>query len=484
MTSSKPFHLITILPPYLVGDDKLAGLTTSDKMLISDISGQAHKDFNNTLLSSYADAVLIIVDGAFGLEKKSLWAKSLTCLAAIPDVIIAIDNMAMIDYSTKHFDVLCEEFSESTKEFNCRNLHIVPTDIASGENLHKSSANMSWYDGLPLIPLIEKQQQKQRAEPTREDSIRTSDQFAMHLCWLAPTPMIPGRQYVFDKDGQKFEAGISTLKHRLNPETMEHQAAKCLFAGNIGYGNISLETAIPFAPFEKDRKAGSFTLKDKESGETVAMGLIKHSLRRATNIRWQQVFVDKLARAKQKRQTPFVLWFTGLSGSGKSTIASLVEKQLHAMGHHTYLLDGDNVRHGLCRDLGFTEADRVENIRRIGEISKLMVDSGLIVITSFISPFRAERRMARELMDEGEFIEVFVDTPLVVCEERDIKGLYKKARAGQIANFTGIDSPYENPQNAEIHLDGTNTTAQELAEEMMERLKASKLLPVHAGHEI
>ncbi len=492
MTSSSDnrsaFDLLLILPPYLMqekacvqlfpaaksfaasGRDTIArfGDPASDLTVI-DISGQAHRSFNHALLSSNADAALIIVDGAFGLEKRSLWVKLLACLAALPDIIIAIDNMALADYSRTHFEALRDEFEDST-EFGSQKLHFVPIDMASSDNLNEASKNIDWYEGQPLLSLVEKIQHQQRPPPTVSEPAQNSDQFAVHLCWIADAPMLPGRHYMFDNGEQQIIANISALKHRINPETMGHQAAKRLFPGNIGYGNLSLETAVPFAPFEENRRTGSFMLNDVETGEPMAFGLIKHSLRRATNIRWQQVLVDKAARSEQKTQKPFVLWFTGLSGSGKSTIAALVEKQLHAAGRHTYLLDGDNVRHGLCRDLGFTEADRVENIRRVGEISKLLVDAGLIVITSFISPFHAERRMARELMDEGEFIEVLVDTPLSVCEERDVKGLYKKARAGLIKNFTGLDSPYEKPGAADIHLDGSTASAERLASELIEKL--------------
>ncbi len=325
MTSSS-FDVIAILPPYLAGNDKFTGLMTRAGINIRDISGEAHAEFNYILCSMRADAVLILVDATFGLEKRSLWAKSLACLAAIPNIIITIDNKAMVDYSRQQFDAFHGAFSDAAREFDCPNLQALPSDIAAGDNLRKPSQNMSWYKGPTLLDCLEKHRQKPKDQSVRMGNAQTSDQFAVHLCWLSASPMLPGRQYIFDNGDQKHEANISALKYRLNPETMEHQAAKRLFAGNIGYGNLSLDTAISFAPFEENREAGSFTLKDKESGEMQAFGLIKHSLRRATNIRWQQVYVDKQARSDQKRQKPFVLWFTGLSGSGKSTIAALVEK--------------------------------------------------------------------------------------------------------------------------------------------------------------
>ena len=252
---------------------------------------------------------------------------------------------------------------------------------------------------------------------------------------------------------------------------MEHVAAKTLTLNEIGVCTLELDTAIAFAPYAENRHLGSFIIIDRFTNNTVGMGLIRFALRRAANIHWQAVDVHKNARAAIAGQKPAVLWFTGLSGAGKSTIANLVEKQLHAAGHMTYLLDGDNVRHGLNRDLGFTDADRVENIRRVAEVSKLMVDAGLVVLVSFISPFRSERLMAREMVDKGEFIEVFVDTSLAEAEKRDVKGLYAKARRGEIKHFTGISSPYEKPENPEIVVDTAKVTAEGAADIIVKHLK-------------
>ena len=239
----------------------------------------------------------------------------------------------------------------------------------------------------------------------------------------------------------------------------------------VGVCNFGLDEPIVFDAYKNDKALGSFIMIDKLSNATVAAGMIEFGLRRATNIHWQAVDVDKTARSAQKRQKPVVLWFTGLSASGKSTIANLIEKKLQFMGKHTYLLDGDNVRHGLNRDLGFVEADRVENIRRVGEVSKLMVDAGLIVLTAFISPFRAERRMVRDMLEDHEFVEIFVDTPIEICEQRDPKGLYKKARAGEIKNFTGLDSPYETPESPEIHLQMANMSAEDAADLVVSKIE-------------
>ena len=269
----------------------------------------------------------------------------------------------------------------------------------------------------------------------------TADQFEITLVWMHDEPLLPGRPYLLKIGTKTVTATITDIKYQVNVNTLEHVAAKTLELNAIGVCNLSLDRQIAFDPYQDNRDTGGFILIDRLSNNTVAAGLLHFALRRAHNIHLQHMDVDKTARASIKHQQGCVLWFTGLSGAGKSAIANLVEQKLHAQGHHTYLLDGDNVRHGLNKDLGFTDADRVENIRRVGEVARLMVDAGLIVLTAFISPFRAERGMARSLVEEGEFVEVFVDTPLEVAEQRDVKGLYKKARRGELKNFTGIDSP-------------------------------------------
>ncbi|MDT8442334.1 MAG: sulfate adenylyltransferase subunit CysN [Desulfuromonadales bacterium] len=294
-----------------------------------------------------------------------------------------------------------------------------------------------------------------------------ADQFEAHLVWMHEEPLLPGRSYLLKCGTSTVPAQVSTLKYRINVNTLEHAAAKTLTLNEIGVGNLALGKPIAVDPYRDNRTTGSFILIDRMSHATVGAGMIDFALRRATNIHWQAVDVDKASRAAMKEQKPRILWFTGLSGAGKSTIANLVEKKLHALGKHTYLLDGDNVRHGLNRDLGFTDADRVENIRRVAEAARLFVDAGLIVLVSFISPFRSERDMAREMVAAGEFWEVYVNTPLTVCEERDPKGLYKKARAGELKNFTGIDSAYEVPEAPEIVVNAAEATAEELAEEIV-----------------
>jgi len=299
---------------------------------------------------------------------------------------------------------------------------------------------------------------------------QVADQFAAHLLWMDAAALLPGRPYWMKIGARMVTAQVTEIKHRVDVNTQEKRPAKRLELNEVGYCNLGLDHAIAFESYEDCRELGAFILIDRQTNATVAAGTLNFALRRADNIHWQHTDVDRVARARIKGQTPACLWFTGLSGSGKSTIANMVEKRLHAMGYHTYMLDGDNVRHGLNRDLGFTDEDRVENIRRVAEVARLMVDAGLIVMVSFISPFRSERGMARSLFENGEFREVFVDTPLEVCAQRDPKGLYAKAKAGQIRNFTGIDSPYERPENPEMHLDTMGASVDELAQQIIDRL--------------
>ncbi|WP_189510435.1 MULTISPECIES: sulfate adenylyltransferase subunit CysN [unclassified Mesorhizobium] len=293
---------------------------------------------------------------------------------------------------------------------------------------------------------------------------QVADQFAANIVWFDEQALLPGRSYILRTETDQVSATVTELKYRVNVNDFAHEAAKSLDLNEVGVCNLSTRAPIAFDPFAENRTTGAFILIDRISNATVGAGMILHSLRRAENIHWQSLDVGKRGRSDLKNQRPAVFWFTGLSGSGKSTIANLFERKLFASGRHTYILDGDNVRHGLNRDLGFTDADRVENIRRVAEVAKLMADAGLIVIVSFISPFSAERRMARELMGEGEFVEVFVDTPFEECARRDPKGLYARALSGEIKNFTGVDSPYEAPENPEIHLKTLGRSPQEMAE--------------------
>ena len=291
-----------------------------------------------------------------------------------------------------------------------------------------------------------------------------ADQLAANLVWFDEAPLLPGRAYLLRTETDQAAATVTDLQYRLNVNDFAEEAATTLAMNEVGVASLSLQAPIAFDGFADNRATGAFILIDRLTNRTVAAGMIRHPLRRAANVHWQALDVDREARAAAKHQKPAVLWFTGLSGSGKSTLANLLDKKLHAAGHHTFLLDGDNVRHGLNRDLGFSDADRVENIRRVAEVARLMADAGLIVLVSFISPFRAERQVARERMEEGEFVEIFVDTPLEECARRDPKGLYAKAFAGEIGNFTGVSSPYEAPEKPEIHLKTIGASPEELVE--------------------
>ena len=298
-----------------------------------------------------------------------------------------------------------------------------------------------------------------------------ADQFAAHVIWMSEDRLLPGRSYLMKIATRLVPVTVTELKHRVDVNSLDHSAAKTLGLNEIGFCNIAISTPIAFDSYGENRETGAFILIDRATNATAAAGMVDFALRRATNIHHQDITVTKAARAQLKHQKPAILWFTGLSGAGKSTIANIVEAKLHARGVHTLMLDGDNVRHGLNKDLGFTDADRVENIRRVGEVAKLMVEAGLVVLCSFISPFEAERRMVRELVDHDEFLEVFVDAPIEDCIARDPKGLYKRALAGQIRNFTGIDQVYERPTDAEVVLDSSGNAPEALAEEVIAALE-------------
>jgi bifunctional enzyme CysN/CysC len=303
-----------------------------------------------------------------------------------------------------------------------------------------------------------------------DDPPQSADQFECTLVWMSDEAMVAGRSYWLKIGTETVTAIVQQPKYQVNVNTLEHLAAKTLELNAIGVANLAVNKPIVFEPYADSRQLGGFILIDKLSNATVAAGMVNFALRRSQNVHWQAMDITRERRVALKNQKPAVLWFTGLSGAGKSTIANLVDKKLVRMNRHTFLLDGDNVRHGLNRDLGFTEADRIENIRRVGEVAKLMTDAGLIVITAFISPFRAERQLVREMIAAGEFYEIHIDTLLAHAEARDVKGLYKKARAGQLKNFTGIDSPYEPPEKPEIHIDTMHLTAEQAADLIIEEL--------------
>ncbi|WP_439619556.1 sulfate adenylyltransferase subunit CysN [Hyphomonas sp.] len=309
-----------------------------------------------------------------------------------------------------------------------------------------------------------------------DNPAEVSDQFQVRVLWMSDTPLLPGRRYLLKIGAKTVTATINAPKYGIDINTLNDMPAKTLELNQIGVTTLSLDQAIAFDPYDDNREMGGFILIDRQTNDTVGLGLIDFALRRASNIHWQAIDIDRATLAEQKGQKPAVLWFTGLSGSGKSTIANALQKRLFALGKHTFILDGDNVRHGLNRDLGFTDVDRVENVRRVANVARLMTDAGLITLVSFISPFRDERQMARGLMADNEFIEIHVDTPLEVAESRDVKGLYKKARAGEIKHFTGIDSPYEAPQNPELRINTVSQSPEDAAEEILGYLREKGFL--------
>jgi len=429
-----------------------------------------------------ADVSVIVVDARQGLTPATRRHGFFAGLLAIRHVVLAVNKMDLVDDGEAAFGRIESDFRQLAAQLGLGGVACVPIAAESGDNVRTRSAAMPWYTGPTLVELLERVEPKSQKSPESSESIagapgragapaEIADQFEATVVWLSPSPLLRCRGYTLKLGGQTATATINPLKYKINLSTLERIAAVTLIQKEIGVCNLQLDRDLPFAPYKVNRELGGFVLIDRVSGETVGAGMLHFALRRAQNIVWQTLDVNKAARSALKGQRPCVLWYTGFSGAGKSTIANLVDKRLHAIRRHTYLLDGDNVRHGLNRDLGFTDADRIENIRRIAEVAKLMVDAGLIVSTAFISPFRAERQMARALVADGEFIEIFIDTPLGVAEQRDPKGLYKKARRGDLKNFTGIDSPYERPERPELTLDTTAHTPETAAEAVVAYLE-------------
>ena len=422
------------------------------------------------------DLSLIVADVAQGLEPETRRLAFLAGLLGVRQVVLAVNKMDRAGYAQDAFARVEQPFRALAAELGLTAVSCVPIAAARGDNLAGTSAAMPWYQGPPLRELLE------RAEAfvplPASQGAEVADQFEATVVWAGAAPLLPGRSYLLRGGGAgtAVAATVAPLKYLINPASAQRMAAARLRRDEIGVVNLQLERAITFDPYRANHDTGRFILIDSQSQETVGAGILHFALRRARNIVWQALDVNKAVRAAAKGQQPCVLWYTGLSGAGKSTIANLVDRKLHSQQRHTYLLDGDNVRHGLNRDLGFTDTDRVENIRRIAEVAKLMVDAGLIVGTAFISPFRAERQTARALLAPGEFIEVFIDTPLEVAEGRDPKGLYKKARRGDLKNFTGIDSPYEAPQSPEIRIDTTATSPDAAAELIVGYLRQRGML--------
>ncbi|WP_310542237.1 sulfate adenylyltransferase subunit CysN, partial [Phenylobacterium sp.] len=519
--------------------------TDKRKFIVADTPG--HEQYTRIMVTgaSTADAAVILIDARRGVLTQTRRHSYLVSLLGIRHVILAINKMDLVGWSQETYDTILAEYRAFAAQIGITDFTAIPMSALKGDNITEHSDAAPWYDGPPLMHLLEtlpveddlqsrpfrmpvqwvnrpnldfrgfsglistgviKPGDKIKALPSgRESTIDrivtfngdldqavagqsvtltltteidisrgdvisiadapppVADQFEATVVWMDDEAMLPGRPYLMKVGARTVGASITEPKYKVNVNTMEHLAAKRLELNEIGVCNLSLDAPIAFDPYAENRDLGGFILIDRISNRTVAAGMLHFALRRSQNVHWQALDVDKASRAALKGQRGRVVWLTGLSGSGKSTIANLVEKKLHANGRHTYLLDGDNVRHGLNKDLGFTDEDRVENIRRVAEVSKLMVDAGLIVLVSFISPFRAERRLARELQAEGDFVEVYINTPLEVAEARDVKGLYKKARAGELKNFTGIDSPYEPPHQPEIRVNTVAMTPAEAA---------------------
>ncbi len=533
--------------------------TDKRKFIVADTPGHEQYTRNMVTGASTADLAIILIDARKGLLPQTRRHSYLVSLLGIRHVLVAVNKMDLVEYSETIFNRIDADYRELAARIGLPEVHTIPLSGVCGDNITEASANTPWYQGAPLMTLLETIEidetrlQKQpfrmpvqwvnrphldfrgfagtitggvihagdpvvvmpsgrtttvarivtsdgdlaqavanqsvtltladEVDASRGDVIscaelpaQAADQFEATIVWMSDQPLLRGRNYLLKIGTKTVTATVAPVKHKLNIETMEHVAAESLALNEIGVVELELDRPIAFDPYRENRDSGGFIVIDRLTNNTIGAGMLHFALHRSHNVKWQDLAINKQARAAQNNQKPACLWFTGLSGAGKSSIADLVEKQLHALGHRTYVLDGDNVRHGLCKDLGFGDADRVENIRRVAEVVRLMVDAGLIVLTAFISPFRSERQSARALLEDGEFIEVFVDTPLAVAEQRDVKGLYAKARAGEIRNFTGIDSPYEPPQAAEIHIDTTACTPQQAADQVIAQLRARGVL--------
>ncbi|ARO15465.1 bifunctional enzyme CysN/CysC [Ketogulonicigenium robustum] len=528
--------------------------TDKRKFIVADTPGHEQYTRNMVTGASTADLAVILIDARKGVLTQTRRHSYLVKLLGIPNVVLAINKMDLVDYSASTFHQIVADYSAFAESIGLNAFVPVPISGLKGDNIVEKSDAMPWYQGPTLLAHLEsvplgdtsasqpfrmpvqwvnrpnldfrgftgliasgsvRPGDRIRVQPSGKESTvkdivtfdgnldlavagqsvcltlndeidcsrgdvistaldpaETADQFEATIVWMDEAEMLPGRPYIMKIGTQQAAVTITEPKYEVNVNTMERLAAKTLRLNSIGVCNISTDRQVTFAPFEDNKTLGSFILIDRVTNATVGAGLLHFSLRRAQNIHWQSVDINAEAHAAQKAQQPKLVWLTGLSGSGKSTISNLVEKKLYALGKHSFLLDGDNIRHGLNRDLGFSDADRVENIRRVGEVGKLMVDAGLIVLTAFISPFRSERRMVRDMLPAGDFIEVFIDTPLAVAESRDVKGLYQKARAGALKNFTGIDSPYETPEAPDLHIDTTKVSAEDAAEMIVARILA------------
>jgi bifunctional enzyme CysN/CysC len=459
--------------------------TSRRNFIVADAPGHERCTKSMVAGASTAEVAVVLVDAGEGVLTQTRRHSYLVSLLGIRKVVVAVNKLDLVGYSKDRFLEIEHEFRAFASQIDLKDVTCIPLSALEGDNVTVASANTDWYHGPTLRGYLETVE----VTPAEDIDISRSgvpaevdappeiaDQFQATIIWMSDDEMLPGRPYLLKIGPATATVTMVSPKYKVNVNTLEHLAARTLRLNEIGVCNLSLDRPIVVDAYKENRRAGCFNLIDRLSNDTTGAGFLHFALRRSQNLRWQTIEVDKGAHASLKGHKPCVVWFTGLSGSGKSTIANAVEKHLHGLGLHTYLLDGDNLRHGLNRDLGFTEADRVENIRRVAEVARLMVDAGLIVLVSFISPFRAERRLARELVDPDEFCEVFVDTPLRVAEERDPKGLYKKARRGELKNFTGIDSPYESPEYPEVRIETLIQTPEQAADTIIAHLRAAGVL--------
>ncbi|MGH8800973.1 MAG: adenylyl-sulfate kinase [Casimicrobiaceae bacterium] len=426
-----------------------------------------------------ADAAIVIADSRLGLCTAARRDLYVAKMLGVRRVVVVADGLDLAGFSRELFESLAAEARSFAAKIGVFELECLPASGPGGDNLTRPSSNLGWYAGPTLLAWLDRQ-----VDPAADDGAvcpsgkptEVADQFEASFVWVAEEAMLPGRRYRVKIGADTLGATVAQLKYVVDVDTLDHLAARELAQGAIGVGTLMLDAPVNCNPANDGRGGTSFLVVDRLSPATIGAGRIHFALRRSHNLAWQATDVDRSARAASMGHRACVVWFTGLSGAGKSTIANRAEKILHDRGCHTYLLDGDNVRHGLSRDLGFTDADRVENIRRVAEVARLMADAGLVVLVSFISPFRAERRMARALVGPGEFCEVFVDAPLAVAEARDPKGLYAKARRGDLPHFTGIDSPYEPPARPDLHLDSSTLSAEAAAEHIVAWLERSGIV--------
>lgn len=449
-------------------DDPLADTFEREQLLLNMVTGAAT-----------VDVAVILIDARKGILTQTRRYSFLVSLIGIKQIVLAVNKMDLVNFDQDTFDSIEAEYRDFAAQICLQDITAIPLSALDGDNMISHSERMPWYQGHTLMDYLETCEvdvSRGNDMSAADSPSGEADQFECHIVWMADQPMFVGRAYRLKIGAQLVNMNITALKHKLNVNSLEHVAATELALNEIAVCNISLDRSVAFEAYDSNREMGGFILIDRLTEQTVGVGMIHFALRRSQNIHQQHFDVDIAARAAQKGQSPVVLWFTGLSGAGKSTIANLVERQLFALGRHSYLLDGDNVRHGLNRDLGFTDADRVENIRRVSEVARLMIDSGLIVLTAFISPFRAERIRAKQTIGPDHFYEIYIDTPLAVAEQRDVKGLYKKARSGQLKNFTGIDSPYEIPIKPELVVSTESETPEQSAAQVIEFLKKEGII--------